>query len=378
MSAVARCEDCGYVKRARTVGLAEFGIRRHSCDRHRARIAAARDALAREAARDRTPKPCLHKIAQHQHGTHACFVLDRCRCIPCTVANTNYEAARARDRAYGIESFVDAAPTVAHLRVLMGAGLGWKRVAHLAGVAESSVYPLLYGRPDRNGGKPRTKIRPTTAEKILAVPVPRLGALAGGAKVDPTGTGRRVRALVAHGWSLTALADQTGIDHQVLRAVANNTRRFVVASSARAVRAAYDELWDLPVPESVGKTRALDRARREGWPPPAAWDDDAIDDPAALPARGWRDGECADPGCPETDVVARGLCRVHYDALRRPPRHSQVDLDEVLHLVRAGESSDQVAERLGVAFETIRTKAARHGRDDVLVALRRSRETAAA
>jgi len=379
MSSAARCDACGYVARADTQKRALYGLRQHSCEKQRADRARSERGRAREAAVDRTPKPCHHARANHQHGTYACYTLDACRCVPCAVACSQYEATRVRDRAYGREAFVDARPAAAHLRALMAAGLGWKRVAQLADLPTSSVYVLLYGRPDRNAGKPRTQARKATVDKLLAVPIPTLDDLADGANTDPTGTRRRVRALVAHGWSLTALADRTGIDHQILRGAVNGSRRYVLAGSARAIRAAYDELWNAAVPDSPGKTRALARALREGWPPPAAWDDDAIDDPDALPAPGWRDGECSEPGCPETDRWASGMCRAHYFQHRRGTSPTgAADLDEFLHLVRNGEDLERAAQRVGVKVGAIEMRARREGRTDVLDTVRLIREGVAA
>ncbi|WP_170963556.1 hypothetical protein [Cellulosimicrobium cellulans] len=369
MSTETRCDDCGFTTRSETRRLALVGIARHSCEREHARRAAARDALAREAARDRTPMPCRHEDAQHQHGTRGCYVQDECRCIPCTTANSEYEAQRTRERAYGRTAFVDAAAAVKHARELMNAGLGSRRIAELAGVSRSTLAALLRGA--------RTTTRQSIVDKLLAVPMPTLDDLAPGATTDATGTTRRVRALIAHGWSVTALADRTGIDRQVLDAAANAIRPSVAVSTARAVRVAYDELWAAPVPESPGKTRALNRARREGWPPPLAWDDDEIDDPAALPAPGWREDECLAPGCPETELLAHGLCSKHYYARRSASSPRIVDLDEFLHLVRSGEDLERAATRAGVQIRSIEERARSNQRADVLEAIRLARASVA-
>ena len=84
----ATCEDCGYTTTSKTEKLAAKGLRMHSCDKARHKAAAHARRLARSAAVDRTPKPCHHKQTEHVHGTHACYVLDRCRCTDCSAANT--------------------------------------------------------------------------------------------------------------------------------------------------------------------------------------------------------------------------------------------------------------------------------------------------
>lgn len=69
---------------------------------------------------DRTPKPCLHKQANHQHGTNACYVLDKCRCHPCAHARAAQDDWRRRQQAYGrYDKYVDAAEARRHVRSLM-------------------------------------------------------------------------------------------------------------------------------------------------------------------------------------------------------------------------------------------------------------------
>lgn len=67
--------------------------------------------------------------------------------------------------------------------------------------------------------------------------------------------------------------------------------RGVTVATRDAVRALYDELWDAIPPAAAWRERqATSRARglaaRYGWAPPMAWDDETIDDPAAVPDLG--------------------------------------------------------------------------------------------
>ncbi|AEI11843.1 hypothetical protein Celgi_1324 [Cellulomonas gilvus ATCC 13127] len=264
---------------------------------------------------DRTVRGCEHPRANHRHGTHAAYVFDRCRCDDCRAAARAYENSRTRERAYGRPAYVDATPATEHLRALSAAGMGWKRAAAAAGLQSSTVYPLLYGRPGRAAGVPRTKARRRTVEAILAVPMPTLADLGSGAVVDATGAMRRVRALVAIGWSVRALELRTGLGRQALDRLAAGEPR-CLARTAIDVRRAYDELWD-SAPTGAGATKARKRAAAAGWVPPLAWDDDAIDDPAAHPA-----------AAPPTQSV-----------------HDDVD-DTVIRLVLAGTAhATTVAER---------------------------------
>lgn len=218
----------------------------------------------------------------------------RCRrCPPCRAALARAERDRYRLKAYGQwNPFTDAAPVRAHVTVLQAYGVGAPAIARAAGVSEAVVHRLLWGRPGR---APTRKMRHDTAARLLAVrPSPAL--FPSKAPIDATGTRRRLRALIAIGHSRIALADRLCIIPTNLNRIIRTGR--VHATTARAVAALYDELWDTPPDESTPEAaRRASRARKEaaarGWPPPLAWDDDQIDDPAAAPPEGWqrRDGK---------------------------------------------------------------------------------------
>jgi transcriptional regulator with XRE-family HTH domain len=164
------------------------------------------------------------------------------------------------------------------------------------------------------------------------------------AHVDATGTARRLQALVAVGWSQLELDTRLGMARAAVSRIARGASRQVTSATARAVRALYDELWDVTPPAGTPMQRhkadlARRTARRKGWVPPAAWDDDQIDDPDATPAEGWR--------------------RV---GVRRP-----VDelLEDAADLEALGESPEQIAKRLGVNVRTLY----RARRDDPRVAV---------
>jgi transcriptional regulator with XRE-family HTH domain len=114
---------------------------------------------------------------------------------------------------------------------------------------------------------------------------------------DAAGTRRRVEALTYGGWSLTRLAGRLGWSRQVLQHKMRSAH--VSSASAAKVRALYDELWDQAPPEGTkDEKRAATMARRyardHGWVPPLAWDDDDLDDPAAVPVPGWDKTPVAD------------------------------------------------------------------------------------
>ena len=220
------------------------------------------------------------------HGTYVTYVQGKCRCADCRQANRLYERRRNRERAYAshnpdLARLVDAEPARQHMRSLMSQGMGWKRVANCAGVANGTAYVILYGKGGTDPGEhrpPRRRIRRDIADRILAV---RLD-LADGAHVEAVGTTRRLRALVATGWAQSLLASRLGISASNATPLFDGSRANVQLRTVRAVRDLYDELWDTP----GDSTRARNDARRKGWFPPLAWDDDTIDDPASRPHPG--------------------------------------------------------------------------------------------
>lgn len=281
------CEHCGHTTPVTTAAMAEHALRKHSCATVKERAARAQRRLDR-LAQSGPERPCQHN-GKHPHGDRVRYVVDKCRCRPCRDAAAAYQRDLERRRLYGRTIYVPADQARAHIHALQAQGMGWKRVARAAGLAESVVWKLLYGDPSRNLA-PSKRVRPATEQAILAV---RLD-LAGGTKVDPTGSSRRLQALTVQGWSIGQVAAHTGLDRQRLDAAING--RPIVAATAAAVRDAYDRLWNQAPPETNHRERiAASRARRRavinGWAPPLAWDDETIDDPAAQPAHQLSDPE---------------------------------------------------------------------------------------
>ena len=128
-------------------------------------------AEQREALIDREPKPCTHKVADHQCGTRAKYVLDRCRCLPCSKANSEAETWRERQKAYGrYNKYVPAGPVREHVRSLMDAGVGLKRLVVVAGVPQGTLWKLVYGKRQADGTQqPSRRVTRETAEKLFAV-----------------------------------------------------------------------------------------------------------------------------------------------------------------------------------------------------------------
>lgn len=317
--------------------MANYAHSRHSCDLHTRRRAMHQRSLARDAAIDRTPKPCTHPRASHQHGTYAAYSLDRCRCLPCTVACSDYTTDLRRRKAYGRTGSVPAEPVRAHIAHLRAGGMGLKGVSVAAGVSSGVLTKIVYGTPREDGTRrpPCEVVRERTAERILAV---TLDMVLDGARVHALGTRRRVQALMACGWSRPLIAEVAGVDRQVIERI--DTKGSVYARTARAIADAYDTLWSLEPPQRTkwelgAAVRTKNTARKRGYAPPLAWDD--IDNPTEAPDLGARE---------------RGL-----------------DLDEWLHLVMGGNSPEQAAKRCGTSTTYVQSLARERNRPDVLRAI---------
>lgn len=267
---------CGWSGDYDTQPRADYAARRHSCAKHEQASERRRRARARRRAVDRTPKPCHHKQADHQHGTYACYVLDRCRCHPCKDANTAYESNRARQTAYGRSNLVDAQPARDHVRALGAAGMGWKRVADVAGVSHGALWKLMYGKRGADGApRPSRRVTRAVSDRLLAVTLD----LRDGAVVDQTSTTLRVRALVALGWSQSKIAQRLGIGRANFTLARGDQQ--ITLRTRRAVSDLYDELsMRLPPAAShrdkIAAARARGYAAQRGWQPPLALDDDAL------------------------------------------------------------------------------------------------------
>lgn len=269
----------------------------------------------------------MNSAANHVECTHLRAV-GRDGCPACR------RAARWRETA----GVVPAGPVRDHLDTLRRAGLSLAHVAALTGLGMATVNRLRAGR--------NATVLATTADAILAVPLPAVAQLAPNDVVDATGTRRRVQGLMRAGHPVARIAASAGVHYTILGDVLAGST-LVTARTHLGVARTYDELWDArpdtSTPQRANASRhAQARAEVAGWPMPAAWDDDDIDDPDASPAE-----------APDAVVPGRFV----------------LDLDEWVFLVRGGENSDRAAARCGVTPAAVERAAHRARRADVLALL---------
>ncbi|MFD4474615.1 helix-turn-helix domain-containing protein [Streptomyces sp. NPDC058471] len=121
-------------------------------------------------------------------------------------------------------------------------------------------------------------------------------ALRTGARVSPIPTQRRIQALNAIGFHCALLGEHLNMSKQAVQHMGYAETAFVFGSTARAIAELYSKLADTnPADYGIDDStlkRIITLSARKGCAPPSCWDDDTIDDPAALPE--WT-GACGTP-----------------------------------------------------------------------------------
>ena len=225
------------------------------------------------------------------------------------------------DRRRGIRRTVPVGPAAEHVDQLLAAGLTVRGIAELAGVSASGV--------SRIAARQYPTVNHRTADALLAVKPQEIHRRTSPEGFVPAaGARRRIRALLAIGWTHQDMHARSGVRTAILLSQAGE---WISRRNHDAISDLHEALWATPGPSE--KTRGQARAR--GYLPPMAWDDDTIDDPGATA---------------EIDPAGPG---------RGNPR---IDIDEVLWLLDGGTPIEDVARRLGVTVASIERHAERHNR----------------
>jgi hypothetical protein len=147
-------------------------------------------------------------------------------------------------------------------------------------------------------------------------------------KIDPQGTVRRVRALIALGWSPASIGAEVGLSGPRIHGLATVPRSYVLQMTADRVAAVYSRLCMTP----GTSLRSKNAAKRNGWVPPLAWDDIDHDEHPVVMA------------------IQRGRGRTN-----------QLSVEEIRHLRGYGMSAFDIADKLGVKVESLERAAHRAG-----------------
>ena len=283
--------------------------------------------------------------ADHKHAASTtCYIQHQCRCVPCSELHTRTAQRRTRLKAYGRfdTGLVDATPVREHMLELAEFGMGYKRVAQVAGIGLTAARNLLWGRqePGPRYGELQKRIKRETADAILAVQ-PELANLAGGTSIPSRATHRRLQALVAIGWSQAKLARRLGMGEGNLGALMK--RGHVSVRVHFRVAELFEDLWNQlpPLDEARDKaayTRALALAAERRWLPPMAWDDIDTDTEPPVP------DEDSGPDEARVELVVKG------ERVRLSPAERRLCVDR-LHA--AFWHDKRIAEALGCNIRTV-------------------------
>lgn len=251
----------------------------------------------------------------HRHGERRTY-LKGCRCPQCSTAHRRYMKRYQLQRVQGQPRRLDPTPAAAHVTRLRAEGWSSRQIAAAAGVSPRLVISLASGQ--------YPTVRVDVAARLLGAR-PTLTSIRPRSYVDSTGTMRRIRALIALGHTVKDIAAAAGMSKNAINPVIHGERATTTAEHALAIERLYARWASVPGPS----TRARLRAARLGWHSPIAWGED-IGDPTTAP---------------ETAASAPELNRDELAALRRA---------EIEHLEQFGLSEHDIADRLGMAYTTVR------------------------
>lgn len=215
--------------------------------------------------------PCLPPLSRPlpDHGTTARYDGDSrrgkppCRCGPCC----NAERLRAKRRRVVGPLTVAAAPVAAYLSKLIADGASRQSIADASGCSVGTVKRVL--------DDPHHTIRASIRARLLAV----THAPEDQVPVDATGSIRQVRALMAIGREANEIKAATGLAHNIISRLVNGHAEHVFRGTAAAIGDAYERMCMTPGTSA----RSRNRAAREGWAPPLAWEGLDMSSPDARP-----------------------------------------------------------------------------------------------
>lgn len=269
---------------------------------------------------------------EHGHASVTCY-RHGCGCEACCAAYAAAAVAYRKRVAYGrVTPKLDPGPSVAHIEQLRADGWTLNQIAAASGIHKTGLQRVLRGV---------AWVTPDTENRILSATVRPVKTEKG--RVPAVGTRRRLQALVAQGWTITALAEQLGRDMRSVHALC-----FADGCSERtrtAVATLYTRMAGTQAPDGFARKRALTLAGKYGWVDSWAWGDVDLDDPDAAPLEVAAD----EPGWVVTELA---------------------------HLHDLGESPAQAIAQLGFTPDALEKLAYRYHRRDLAAWVRQERKAA--
>lgn len=286
---------------------------------------------------------CTHRNP-HRHGTVLGYQKHRCPCRPCLDAYNAYNKRCNYLRESGRSNYVPAAPIREHVQQLINNGWTIPLLEKATGINRTSIRVLLGQAP----GKPTSRrVTRATAHHLTALPIsaPTDHPAPADGLMPAIGTKRRLQALVANGWPQTWLATRIGWTSANFNQLVKDDRPNVNARTHHAVTTLYNELWNQQPPTDTTDqqrrvTIARTTARKHGYVPPLAWDDDTIDNPDATPAGIYKP---VSTRVMSTDDLA----------------------DDVTVMLDRGTPPQSIAEHYGISPEALRQRFYRNGHHEL-------------
>lgn len=170
---------------------------------------------------------------------------------------------------------VDAAPFKERIRQFLDLGYTYAMLEALTGIERHTFSRALL--------RDRKVVIEDNSEKLNRVPLLPLWQiwrrdLGCDYKVPSYLASRRVRALMAVGYTTTYIAQETGLTNRTIGRLAHQEKEcdFIMRSNLVKIAEVYDRLWDQKPP--TPHHRSLLTKYIE-WPLPIEWDDDELDHP---------------------------------------------------------------------------------------------------
>jgi DNA-binding transcriptional MerR regulator len=212
----------------------------------------------------------------------------------------------------GYRSYRPAALARAEIKRLRDSGMSVRDIVSASGLGHYTIERIRTGRREQVQAATLRILRNTR-------PAP--------SRVPIIGAQRRVRALCRLGWTIPMQEAFSGV--QVSSALYD--RRVTVTQEVReAIERMYHELGRKEGPSRSSRLRA----EAKGWPGPAAWDEDTIDDPDAIP----------------------------YSGRYEPPARGKGWVEEYHFLLSCGESHEQALKRVGITQLSFEKRMARENK----------------
>ena len=186
------------------------------------------------------------------HGTTTRYLECGCRCPACFDNVVKKHRERDRRRAMGRlggRDMVDADKAVRHLHELRAGGASLRNIARAAGMQPACVQ-RIYAHPER-------RITFASERKVLSVSLE--DALTDVSLVPVEMTAARVRRMLADGWLLREISEETGVVDRVLRRASRGEQQRVQRWIEQRVKAVAGR----PAPDPERRRRALERQEAE-------------------------------------------------------------------------------------------------------------------